>query len=148
MSNLGTVAFGIRGPIIREGDNLENIVVECVKNGVQEAGITPHNGDIIGITESVVARAQGNYVTVDEIAEETKRLFGENAEITILVQFIAVIVLQCALKVLRVGRGRLTLLCRNMMKLVIPGGLYTLLRSVFTRTIIKKFVNQKTLYAR
>lgn len=84
MSNLGTIAFGIRGPIIRNGDNLENIVVDCVKSAVVESGIKPHNGDIIGITESVVARSQGNYVTVDEIAEETKRLFGENAEITIV----------------------------------------------------------------
>lgn len=84
MSSLGTIAFGIRGPIIRQGDNLENIVVDCVRNAIDESGIKPHDGDIVAITESVIARAQGNYATVDEIAEETKRLFGENAEITIV----------------------------------------------------------------
>lgn len=76
--------MGVRAPIIREGDNLEEIVVTSIAEALNEARIEPHDGDIVAITESVVARAQGNYVTVDQIADETRRLFGEDAEITIL----------------------------------------------------------------
>lgn len=83
MSNLGTIAFGVRTPIIRQGDSIENIVVEGVKSAIAEIGINPHNGDIVAITESIVARAQGNYVTTDEIANETRRLFGDDATITV-----------------------------------------------------------------
>lgn len=84
MSNLGTIAVGVRTPIIRQGDNLEQIIVDSFKDAVHELGIMPSNGDVLGITESVIARSQGNYATVDEIAEETTRLFGKKAEITIV----------------------------------------------------------------
>lgn len=77
--NCGTVSVGVRLPIIRAGDNLAEIVcAEVIKNVVLE------DRDIIGITESLVARAQNNYVTVDEIASETDRLFGKNATIIIM----------------------------------------------------------------
>ena len=62
-------AFGITCPFIREGDNIASIIVESVLN----SGYTLDDMDVIGITESVVARAQGNYVTVDELAEEIQR---------------------------------------------------------------------------
>lgn len=84
MSNLGTIAVGIKAPIIKHGDNLEQIVVDCFKNAVHELGIMPCDGDVLGITESVVARAQGNYASVEEIAAETEKLFGKNAEITVV----------------------------------------------------------------
>lgn len=84
MSNLGTIAVGIKAPIIKYGDNLEQIVVDCFKAAVGELGIMPCDGDVLGITESIVARSQGNYVSVEEIALETKRLFGEDAEITVV----------------------------------------------------------------
>lgn len=71
--------MGIQCPIIKEGDNLQKIIVDSIFRSTKL-----NDGDVIGITESVVARAEGNYVTVDDIAKETIRLFGENAEIKLL----------------------------------------------------------------
>ena len=73
---IGTSSFGLRAPIIREGDDIAQIVTDTVLN----CGIELRDRDIVGITESVVARAQGNYVTVDEVAEDIKRL-SNNAEV-------------------------------------------------------------------
>jgi len=84
MSNLGTIAVGIKAPIIKHGDNLEKIVVNSFKAAVEEIGIQPSDGDVLGITESVIARSQGNYASVEEIAMETERLFGEDAVITVV----------------------------------------------------------------
>lgn len=67
--NKAVSAFGITCPFIREGDNIASIIVDSVLN----SGHTLDDMDVIGITESVVARAQGNYVTVDELAEEIQR---------------------------------------------------------------------------
>ncbi len=71
------LSVGIPCPMIREGDKLTSIVVDSVL----KSGYAIHNLDVIGITESVVARSQGNYVTVDDVAEETKRIFGQDATI-------------------------------------------------------------------
>ena len=65
--------MGIRCPIIRQGDDLQQIVIDSILRTTEL-----EDGDVIGITESVVARAQGNYVTVDEIAHDTIRLFGKD----------------------------------------------------------------------
>ncbi len=67
--NKAVSAFGITCPFIREGDDIASIIVDSVLN----SGHTLDDMDVIGITESVVARAQGNYVTVDELAEEIQR---------------------------------------------------------------------------
>ena len=77
MSVLGTIAFGVRTPILKRGDDLVQNVVDSVVNAYNEAGINPSNGDIIGITESIVARTQGNYASVDEIGTSVYRLFYE-----------------------------------------------------------------------
>ena len=81
MKNIGVKSIGIKLPIIREGDNLTNIVVDAIlnatavyNNGYDFSNDTPfwydiNDKDVIGITESVVARAQGNYVTVDDIVQ-------------------------------------------------------------------------------
>ena len=74
--SVGVISMGIHCPIIKEGDNLQQIVADSVLNTTEL-----EDGDIIGITESVVARAEGNYVTVDDIARETDRIFGKNATI-------------------------------------------------------------------
>ena len=70
-------SIGIVCPIIRESDNIVDIVVDSVI----KSGNTIDNKDVIGITESVIARSLGRYVSVDDIANETKKLFGENATI-------------------------------------------------------------------
>lgn len=71
------MSIGITCPIIREGDDIISIVVDSVIN----SGHQIDNMDVIGITESVIARSLGKYVSVDDIAAETKKLFGENATI-------------------------------------------------------------------
>ena len=67
---LGTVVRGLRSPIIKEGDNMEEIVVETVLNAAETDGYTFMDRDIITMTESIVARAQGNYATLDDIATD------------------------------------------------------------------------------
>lgn len=73
---VGVTSRGIRGPIIREGDNLQNIVVESVLEAAKVDGFELHDKDVIAVTESVVARAQGNYATIDQIAKDIKDKFG------------------------------------------------------------------------
>ena len=69
---VGTISRGIRCPIIREGDNLVDIVVESVLDAANSEGFEIRNRDVIGITESIVARAQGNYATIDAMAKDIK----------------------------------------------------------------------------
>ena len=69
MINTGIISFGVKCPIIRKGDNLEEIVISSTKASLDELGFNFEDGDIIGITESVVARCQGNYVTIDDIVQ-------------------------------------------------------------------------------
>ena len=74
---VGTISRGVRAPIIRENDDICKIVVESVINASISEGFCFHDKDVIGITEAVVARAQGNYATVDDIAEDIKNKFPE-----------------------------------------------------------------------
>ena len=71
----GVTSRGIRCPIIKEGDDLANIVTESVINASKEENFELHDKDVIAITESIVARSEGNYVTVDDIAFDIKRKF-------------------------------------------------------------------------
>ena len=73
---VGTVSRGIRGPIIREGDDLANIVVTSVLEAAESEGYEMRNRDVVAVTESVVARAQGNYASVDAIATDVKAKLG------------------------------------------------------------------------
>lgn len=66
----GTISRGIRCPIIKEGDDLASIVVESVLDATKSEGFTLKDRDVVGITESIVARAQGNYATIDDIAAD------------------------------------------------------------------------------
>ncbi len=73
---VGTVSRGIRCPIIREGDDLAKIVAESVLEAAECEGFELRDRDVISITESIVARAQGNYVSVDNIAEDVREKLG------------------------------------------------------------------------
>ncbi len=73
---VGTVSRGIRCPIIREGDDLAKIVTDSVLGAAESEGFELHDRDVISITESIVARAQGNYVTVEDIAADVKAKLG------------------------------------------------------------------------
>ena len=72
MRTVGTEVKGIRTPIIKEGDDLVDIVVSSLQKSWEEEGYELKDGDVVAVTESVVARAQGNYVSVDDIVEELK----------------------------------------------------------------------------
>ncbi len=73
---IGTVSRGVRCPIIREGDNLVDIVVDSVISAAESDSFELRNRDVIGITESIVARAQGNYASVEHIAADVKAKLG------------------------------------------------------------------------
>ena len=72
---IGTTTRGIRLPIVKQGDNLVDIVFDSVKNAIESEGIQPRDKDIICVTESLVARSQGNYATVDDIAKDVAATF-------------------------------------------------------------------------
>lgn len=78
MRYVGTVVRGIRTPIIKENDNLENIVVDSLLKASESENFTFRNKDIVAITEAVVGISMGNYVTVDEIALDIKNKFKTN----------------------------------------------------------------------
>ena len=73
---IGTVSRGVRAPIIRNGDNIVDIVTESVLEASKDAGFEFHDRDIVAMTEAIVARAQGNYATVDDIATDVRAKFG------------------------------------------------------------------------
>ena len=74
---VGTISRGIRAPIIREGDDIAQIVVDSVLNASKSAGFELRDRDVIAVTEAVVGRAQGNYATTEDIAKEVKERFGD-----------------------------------------------------------------------
>lgn len=73
---VGTVSRGLRAPIIRQGDDLEKIVVETVLNANKAGEFEIGDKDVLAITEAVVARAQGNYASIDQIASDVKNKLG------------------------------------------------------------------------
>ena len=75
MRTVGTVARGIRTPIFRQGDNLAAMTVECVLRAAREEGFSLRDRDVVAITESAVARTQGNYATVEQIASDVRAHF-------------------------------------------------------------------------
>ena len=73
---LGTVAMGVRAPIIRQGDDLAQIVIDSISQAMQEDGLKPRDRDVVAMTEAIVARAQGNYASVDDIAADVRAKLG------------------------------------------------------------------------
>ncbi len=77
MSRLyGTVSRGVRAPMIREGDDLAAIVTEAILDAAKSEDVQIRDRDIVAMTESIVARAQGNYASVNDIAEDVRAKFG------------------------------------------------------------------------
>ena len=76
MRTIGTVVRGVRAPIIRQGDDIAAITAASVQAAWEEANIAPRDRDIVAVTESVVARAQGNYATIQQIAADVKAKTG------------------------------------------------------------------------
>ncbi len=73
---IGTVSRGVRAPIIRSGDDIVEIVTNSVLEAAKDEGFEFHDKDVVAMTEAIVARAQGNYATVDDIASDVKAKFG------------------------------------------------------------------------
>ena len=73
---IGTVSRGVRAPIIRQGDDLVQIVTNSILEAAKDDGFEIRDRDIIAMTEAIVARAQGNYASVEDIAEDVKTKFG------------------------------------------------------------------------
>ena len=76
MRTIGTVSRGVRAPIIRNGDNIAEIVTNCILESSRVEGIPVKYRDIVAMTEAIVARAQGNYATIDDIATDVKAKLG------------------------------------------------------------------------
>jgi len=74
---VGTISRGIRCPIIREGDDIAEIMVTSVIEAAEEEGFELRDRDVVAVTESVVARAQGNYASVEAIAQDVKEKLGD-----------------------------------------------------------------------
>jgi F420-0:gamma-glutamyl ligase len=74
---VGTVVRGLRCPIINQGDSIEDIVVDSVLKASEAEGFHIQDRDIVTVTESIVARAQGNYATIDHIAQDVRAKFGD-----------------------------------------------------------------------
>lgn len=77
MRMVGTLAFGVRTPLIKEGDDLETIVIDSVLKAIESKNLEFHDKDIIGITESMLARTQGNFVKLKSIAKDINKKFGD-----------------------------------------------------------------------
>lgn len=75
---VGTVVRGLRCPIINEGDDIAQIVVDSVMKASEVEGFSINDKDVVTVTESVVARAQGNYATIDNIAKDVNKKFGDD----------------------------------------------------------------------
>ena len=73
---LGTVSMGVRAPIIRQGDDLVQIVTDSVCDAIKYDGLAPRDRDVVAMTEAIVARSQGNYASVDDIACDIRNKFG------------------------------------------------------------------------
>ena len=73
---IGTTSRGVRCPIIREGDDLAKIVVDSVLEAAESEGFELRNRDVVAVTESIVARAQGNYASVEAIAQDVRTKLG------------------------------------------------------------------------
>ena len=78
---VGTVTRGIRAPIIRQGDKLDDIVTECVIKCAESENFSFFDRDIVGVTESLLARAQGNYVSLDAVGKDINNKFGDEVGI-------------------------------------------------------------------
>jgi len=75
MRTIGTIARGVRAPLINRGDDLAQIVADCVLAAAKEENFELHDRDVVGVTEAVAARAQNNYATCEQIAKDVRNKF-------------------------------------------------------------------------
>ena len=73
---IGTISRGLRAPIIKEGDDLKQIVVDTLMNCIEHGEFQIGTKDVLAVTESIVARAQSNYATTDQLAKDVRNKLG------------------------------------------------------------------------
>lgn len=78
MDYQGTISRGVRAPIIRRGDDLVKITADCIEAAAKQDGFAIQDKDVIAVTEAVLARSQGNYATIDQIAKDVSEKFGDH----------------------------------------------------------------------
>ena len=78
MDYQGTISRGVRAPIIRRGDDLVKITADCIEVAAKQGGFAIQDKDVIAVTEAVLARSQGNYATIDQIAKDVSEKFGDH----------------------------------------------------------------------
>ena len=78
MDYQGTISRGVRAPIIRRGDDLVKITADCIEAAAKQGGFAIQDKDVIAVTEAVLARSQGNYETIDQIAKDVSEKFGDH----------------------------------------------------------------------
>ena len=78
MDYQGTISRGVRAPIIRRGDDLVKITADCIEAAAKQGGFAIQDKDAIAVTEAVLARSQGNYATIDQIAKDVSAKFGDH----------------------------------------------------------------------
>ena len=102
---IGTVSRGVRAPIIRQGDDIAAIVAESVLDAAKSENIEIRDKDVVAVTEAVVARAQGNYASVDQIATDISAKFPEGT-FGVIFRFCRVTVSQYVLRALHAVQKR------------------------------------------
>lgn len=78
MDYQGTISRGVRAPIIRRGDDLVKITADCIEAAAKQGGFAIQDRDVIAVTEAVLARSQGNYATINQIAKDVSEKFGDH----------------------------------------------------------------------
>ena len=134
MGKTGVKSIGIVTPFIREGDDIVKIVVDSL---IDASDI--NDNDVIGITESVVARSSGLYVTVDEITTDILNKFGANSELIIDSPIYSRNRFAMILKGIARAARKLYFVCRHLMRLETLQVLIRLLELTY-KGIIKRFV--------
>ena len=112
MRTIGARAYGIRLPIISRGDDLVSIIAERMAETLRSEGIGLEAGDVLGVTEAVVAKSQGNYAQIDDIAADVRNKFGEGAHVGFAFPGISRNRYLHILKGIARGAGELTVLLR------------------------------------
>ncbi|MCL1991906.1 MAG: coenzyme F420-0:L-glutamate ligase [Spirochaetes bacterium] len=108
MRTVGTKAFGLRTPIIRESDDLSSIVCQSLKDAIEHEKLRLNDGDIVGVTEAVLARSQGNYASLDQIAADVRSRLG-GAHIGVVFPILSRNRFSMLLKAIALGAEKVTL---------------------------------------
>lgn len=107
MDYVGTISRGVRAPIIKKGDNLVKIAADCLVGYCEQQNVTLAEKDVFAVTEAVLARSQGNYATVDQIAADVTAKFGKDTTVGLVMPILSRNRFSMVLKGIAMGVKRL-----------------------------------------